>query len=452
MKPMHVPTGFPVSGQTLRGGTPGRMGPSPKARHEDYRKFLACLNAVGQTEIAKILSITEAQVYSFASGSGKPTMVMIAKLKLDPRLKHVFDVNMKESKPGSMAQAAMPSGIFATSPPAAPTVNGVPAVGVPMQVKSIPPASSPVTNVPKEPPPPMNPPPAATVTKNGKPKPFKKGKKFPRPPKPSAVVPEKTLQDLGQPGSASQAPASPPADEGEQQITPWQGRSLCVIEAFYQAVHPGCHLAMKDWYDPTTMRTAQKSQEAFLERSRNRLASMFLKTGCEWSLWIDSDIITPCRPEIYRALVNKETSERVPDSLLRVPLPTRLVNWGKTIVSGVYFDRHGKGSIMAKLRGRPAGKLPQNCLHACDWVATGCVLVHRQVFLDVAAKYPDTAPSENGESAFFTPWRREDGFVTGEDEAFFTRAANAGHPSYIDLGVICGHVGFFTYGLESGTY
>lgn len=419
MKPMHVPTGFPVNQSETR--RPNMMGvrPGTGAKHADYRRFLACLTLVGQAEMAKALGMSEAQIYNFASGNVKPTPMMIAKLKADVRFATAFNGNPPGDVKGDMRVMA-PPGLVARAPaPEAPAA-------APVTIAAPAPAAEPAKPATE----PVKPP-----QKNGKAKPAKT-KAAPKPSKAAAkaapqVAPLPMIQ----------------GNEGEVDMKPWEGRNLCVIEPFYRSVHPRCHLAMKLWFDPATMMTAQKDQESLLVRTRNRLATMFLKSGCEWSLWIDSDIITPCHPDVYKALVDKRTAERVTENFLRVPMPTRLVNWKKTIVSGVYFDRHGKGTIMAKLRVRPPGPLPQNCLIAADWVATGCVLIHRKVFEDVAAKYPETAPTETGDSGFFVPYVDENGHLTGEDEAFFLRAANAGHPSYVDLGVICGHVGEATYGL-----
>lgn len=240
-------------------------------------------------------------------------------------------------------------------------------------------------------------------------------------------------------------------------ITEIHGRDICVMEPFYREVHPKTHVAMKDWYDPSTMRTAWKDQESFLVRTRNRLAAMFLKTGCQWSLWLDHDIVTPCRPEMYRSLVDEKTAKRVPAEFLLTPLPQRLLKWKKTIVSGVYFDRHGHGSIMAVLRSKPPGKLPLNQLAPAVFCGMGCVMIHRSVFVDVLAKFPELASVKDDqgrdrEPGFFTPYQRplvdgKGGGTAGEDEAFFKRASDAGHPCYVDLGCICGHIGECCYGL-----
>lgn len=254
--------------------------------------------------------------------------------------------------------------------------------------------------------------------------------------------------------------ATPLLDLGAQpdpSIKPIQGRDICVVEPFYREVSPKTHISMKSWYDPATMRTIWKDQESFLVRTRNRLAASFLKTGCQWSIWIDNDIITPCKPEMYRFLVDSKTASRVKDEFLATPLPQRLMKWGKTIVSATYFDRHGHGSIMAVLRSKPNGKLPLNQLAPAVFTGMGLVLIHRQVFFDILAKFPELAATkdEKGterEPGFFTPYQRplvngKGGGTAGEDEAFFKRAADAGHPAYVDLGCIAGHIGTCCYGM-----
>lgn len=70
------------------------------------------------------------------------------------------------------------------------------------------------------------------------------------------------------------------------------------------------------------------------------------------------------------------------------------------------------------------------------WAATGCLLVHKDVFLGIKEQFPrpDTI------YPFFTP----EG-ATGEDHAFGQRAARAGFKAYVDHQVVCGHLGHAVY-------
>jgi hypothetical protein len=46
----------------------------------------------------------------------------------------------------------------------------------------------------------------------------------------------------------------------------------------------------------------------------------------------------------------------------------------------------------------------------------------------------------------FADSHRQSNLGMGEDVTFAVRAAEAGHPSWIDHGVVCGHVGSAVYG------
>ena len=77
-----------------------------------------------------------------------------------------------------------------------------------------------------------------------------------------------------------------------------------------------------------------------------------------------------------------------------------------------------------------------------DWVATGCMLVHRTVFEDIQKKYPELkGKTPTGAFNFFQPI--DDG--SGEDVSFCRRAKASGHQAHIDLGLPVFHVGYKVY-------
>jgi len=124
------------------------------------------------------------------------------------------------------------------------------------------------------------------------------------------------------------------------------------------------------------------------------------------------------------------------------------------------------------------------------WIATGCLLVHRSVYEDIQAKFPELAPRGGDEAwNFFTPSEhdlvqaaaaakgvleddRKDPLVRvaealallergkkqsrasnylgqGEDVTFCIRAAQAGHQPFIDMGLVLGHLGTYCFGPKS---
>lgn len=177
-----------------------------------------------------------------------------------------------------------------------------------------------------------------------------------------------------------------------------------------------------------------------ITRSRNHLAKRFLDTGATWSIWFDSDMMVPFGlPGVYKTMTNMQN---LPEKFLGVSTIERLISWNKTIVGGCYWDRRGSGKLIAGGGGPILRSIPSDGLHPIGFVGTGCLAVHRQVFLDIAKKFPETySPNSLGnECGFFTNIQTNERML-GEDESFAKRANEAGHPSFLDLGIVCGHVG-----------
>lgn len=177
-----------------------------------------------------------------------------------------------------------------------------------------------------------------------------------------------------------------------------------------------------------------------ITRSRNQLAKRFLDTGASWSIWLDSDMVFPFgHAGAYSTMTNMKN---VPEKFLGMDTIERLITWNKTIVGGCYWDRRGGGKLIAGSSQPILSPIPSDNLQAITFNGTGCLAVHRQVFLDIAAKFPETMSAESlgNECGFFTniqtPHR-----MLGEDESFAKRATDSGHPTYLDLGLICGHIG-----------
>jgi len=160
----------------------------------------------------------------------------------------------------------------------------------------------------------------------------------------------------------------------------------------------------------------------------------------------------------------------------------RLMSHGKTLIGGLYFGRQPEGKPMFRegISDPEVAKYvhsgPQDKILATRWVATGCMLIHRSVFEAISKKYPDLgdhwfSPSEadlleavklararlqTSEATVeeidqilldaLTQAKANSKPGTGEDVTFCIRAAAAGHQPYVDLGLVCGHIGDSTYG------
>lgn len=228
----------------------------------------------------------------------------------------------------------------------------------------------------------------------------------------------------------------------------WVGRDVCLCLPWYKETYPNTVLCIMAMWDKTTMRMELRSDDSMITRSRNQLAKRFLDTGCTWSVWFDDDMVFPFgHAGIYMTITNMR---HLPQKFLGVHTINRLISHGKTIVGGCYWDRRGGGKLIAG-GGNIMKSIPSDSLQPVGFVGTGCLAVHRQVFLDIAAKYPDTmhADSLGNESGFFTNIQTPQRML-GEDESFAVRANEAGHPSYLDLAIVCGHIGQNVHGIPSG--
>jgi hypothetical protein len=186
--------------------------------------------------------------------------------------------------------------------------------------------------------------------------------------------------------------------------------------------------------------------DTMITRSRNMLAHRFLKTGAQWSLWIDSDVAAPiANADWFRWITG---SQVVPDEACRYDVLGRLVGHNKAIIGGVYAARRFHGQLVIQPEIHPRhheDKLLSNDIRkgtargivAVDWIGFGCALVHREVFLEIQRRFPDLAPQTE-----FSPWRFFDtqGDM-GEDEAFCQRAQACSIPIWLDTQLICGHIG-----------
>lgn len=232
--------------------------------------------------------------------------------------------------------------------------------------------------------------------------------------------------------------------------------------------------------------------DAFVAHSRNKCADLFLESDCEWMLTIDDDVVLPFGNAKW---FNAFTGFDHPEKFAGMDALDRLLSHNKTLVGGLYCGRHPKGALMyAEGANIPseaafARKGPHDLIKPTRWVATGCLLVHRSVYEDIEKHFPRLSRLQNsrGGQWFSTSehtlfdWvdrtremlsngpmtgekalkahqmlesaaaeaRRNSSLGMGEDVQFCVRAAEAGHQPYVDLGLVCGHVGHTVFGLKN---
>jgi hypothetical protein len=233
--------------------------------------------------------------------------------------------------------------------------------------------------------------------------------------------------------------------------------------------------------------------DSFVAHSRNTCADLFLSSGLDWMLSIDDDMIVPFG---NAAWYNAHTGFNAPEPFASFNAIDRLLKHGKTLVGALYFGRMRGGSRPVFNEGsankqveEDARNTPRDELRPTKWVGTGCLLVHRSVFLDIEKRFPllRRGPDGKGGNYFSTSehtamdWidrtsaylsvgpmtgekavkaysmlvnaaseaRANSGLGFGEDVQFCVRARESGHVPYVDYGLVCGHIGSYCFGPRS---
>jgi hypothetical protein len=284
----------------------------------------------------------------------------------------------------------------------------------------------------------------------------------------------------------------------------WEGRKVTILQPFYKSVHPTTHFAILGLLDRTKMGAIMRFNDAYISHSRNTLAKMFLDTGVEWSFWIDDDMVIPWG---NAAWFNQYTGMNLPEKFAGKHTLDALMKHEKSVVGALYFGRNAAGKALyyeamlptpeGQRENAMAHEAPRDELRPVRWAGTGALLVHRQVYLDIQTRFPHLAPQHPSEpwhffsntddaavarlkslyeslgqaeaevkaggmslekmTTFLKDLRRQiseaqsesirnSRLQQGEDQTFGIRAGVAGHQTYVDLGVVCGHIGAICYG------
>jgi hypothetical protein len=282
----------------------------------------------------------------------------------------------------------------------------------------------------------------------------------------------------------------------------WLGKDVALCLPWYKQVDPLTAFSLLGLFDWNKFEPIMEFGNAFIVTARNRIADRYVESGLPHSLWIDDDTIPPMgNAEWYRA----RTGIMSPDEFAGLHVGNRLRSHGKSLVGGLYFGRKPYGRAMyydahvdspeGAEENRRAHEAPFNAIRPTKWVGTGCLWVDRQVFLDIRENNPHLEPLFPGEPFHYfsnasdgvmSRFSEIEAIVTaataeatagnaeaasktltdackliadakkdvlhhsknqqGEDQTFGIRAGLAGHQSYVDMGLVCGHAGTIVYG------
>lgn len=171
-------------------------------------------------------------------------------------------------------------------------------------------------------------------------------------------------------------------------------------------------------------------------QKRNQLIEKFLQTDAKYLLMIDDDVI-PCIGRVGWMQSWIKSSRNATTTALQRHILHRLINSGKTIISGAYFNAEDNASLICNDQNlTQAAKEFQDIIAPVQWVGMGCILFHRNVFEDLQKHH-----SELKQNNQLAPWN----YFNGNDAAFCERANKLGHISHIDLGTPVYRLGYKVY-------
>jgi len=152
-----------------------------------------------------------------------------------------------------------------------------------------------------------------------------------------------------------------------------------------------------------------------LDQGRNDLTDAFLETGAEWMLMVDADMTFEASM-LERLLEAADPIER-------------------PIVGPLCYSVNPSGvwPVMFRLvdnQFRPVANPPEDMLVQVGGLGAGCLLIHRTVFEQMAAKWPGDGPFDRLYMG---------GEPLGEDLSFCAKAADLGIPIHCHTGIPIGH-------------
>jgi hypothetical protein len=286
--------------------------------------------------------------------------------------------------------------------------------------------------------------------------------------------------------------------EGAPTDAAWQGKEVFIAAPFHKSTNPMTLFSLLATWDRPKFGFRHRFGDAFIVHARNQLADDFLQSGLPWCWWWDDDMVVPCgSASWYLANSGIPMSEK----FAGLHAGNRLRSHGKSLVGALYFGRYTHGRAMyaeAMVDDREndrAHKAPFDELKPTAWVGTGCLMHSRQVLLDIKEGFPHLKPQHPTETFHYfsnasdaivgkfhelqskaeaagtsvregkadeaaailadlvgqmrsteEEYLRSSRLNAGEDQTFCRRAAKVGHPAFVDMAVVCGHVGSTVFG------
>lgn len=279
----------------------------------------------------------------------------------------------------------------------------------------------------------------------------------------------------------------PPMPAAPQSPVMVWNKKVLIATPWQKQVHPVTSFCVTQLSDKRRTASSLAYGDAFVAHSRNTCVDEFLKTSLDYILMVDDDMVLPFgNAAAYRLYSDWDW---YPDPFAGFHTVDRLMSHNKSVVGVLYFGRNKNGLPVFAANHDAiefARKAPHDRLFQTDWVGTGAILIHRQVFLDIEKKFPVLARDTSGKyGQWFTSsehglldgvkhiyseiskgamdgvkcmrvyemlegllnkTKRSSSLGMGEDVIFCKRAREAGHDVFVDLGLVAGHVGYTVFG------
>lgn len=273
-------------------------------------------------------------------------------------------------------------------------------------------------------------------------------------------------------------------------VQPLEKRVMLVLP-WHKVTNPMTAFCVMQLSDKRRTTSLLNFGDAFVAHTRNTCADLFLASDMEWMLTIDDDMLVPFGNARW---YNANSGFNLPEPFCNFNAIDRLLSHGKTLVGGLYFGRWPKAAPVYN-EGSQSGetdyarRAPMDVCKPTRWVGTGCMLVHRSVYLDIEKTFPSLARNATGRGGhWFTSsehtalswiermkkmlevgpmdgpkalrayemaetalrdFQANSSLGMGEDVTFCIRAKQAGHQPHVDMGLVCGHIGHRVYGPSS---
>lgn len=263
---------------------------------------------------------------------------------------------------------------------------------------------------------------------------------------------------------------------------------------WYRFTQPATAFCISQLADSRRTQAALCHSDAYIVHSRNAIVDVFLKSTSEHLLMIDEDMICPFGSHGAKWF-NSQTGWNLSEKFAGLNTIDRLLSHNVSLVGALYFGRfrnanpvYGEGSHPSEREYALRGPY-ETGIKPTRWVGTGCILFRRDVFEDIEKKFPLLARGADSRGGQFfsssehnladsvarTRKMLSEGPITaergmrayemliaaereakshstlgmGEDVCVCVRAKQAGHQPYVDMGLLCGHLGTACYPLRS---